>query len=169
MLKNALSFAQFEKRCRRKGESERSACCSRLTPQADLQQAGLETWTLSKEIEKKINSFEMWTFRRLGKISWTEKKTNKDVYTTLGIQPSLLKTIKTRKLKYFGHVRRHQTIQKVILEGMVDGKRARGSHAVHLSRDLGVLLHPDQGLVPGTRPRNAVIRYQWEGPPGTVD
>ena len=68
----------------------------------------------------------MWTFRRLGKISWKEKKTNQEVCDILDIRPTLLKVIKTRKLRYFGHLRRHQTITKDILEGSVEGKRGRG-------------------------------------------
>ena len=59
----------------------------------------------------------------MGKISWTEKKTNKEV---CAIQPTLLETIQSRKLKYFGHIKRHHTICKEILEGKIEGKRARG-------------------------------------------
>ena len=38
---------------------------------------GSETWTLNKELERKINAFEMWPIRRMGRISWKDKKTNK--------------------------------------------------------------------------------------------
>ena len=90
---------------------------------------GAETWTLNITTEKKIQSFEMWTFRRIGKISWKERKTNEEVCNILGIQPSLLNQIKTRKLKYFGHTTRHPSIQKEVVEGYVDGKRKRGRPA----------------------------------------
>ena len=87
---------------------------------------GSETWTLNKNLEKKIEAFEMWIFRRMGKISWTEKKTNKEVCKMLNVQPTLLKTIKSRKLQYFGHIKRHNNICKHIMEGNIEGKRARG-------------------------------------------
>lgn len=87
---------------------------------------GSETWTLTKSLEKKIEAFEMWIFRRLGKISWTEKKTNQEVCTMLNVKPTLLRTIKSRKLQYFGHIKRHDSICKNIMEGNVEGKRARG-------------------------------------------
>ena len=87
---------------------------------------GSETWTFNKNLEKMIEAFEMWIFRRMGKISWTEKKTNKEVCAMINIQPTLLKTIQSRKLKYFGHIKRHHTICKEILEGKIEGKRARG-------------------------------------------
>ena len=87
---------------------------------------GSETWTLNKNLEKKIEAFEMWVFRRMGKISWTEKKTNKEVCAMLRVQPTILRTIKCRKLQYFGHIKRHNNICKHIMEGNIEGKRARG-------------------------------------------
>ena len=87
---------------------------------------GSETWTLTKTLEKKIEALEMWCLRRMGRISWKELKSNKEVCAIMKTKPNLLNTIKSRKLKYFGHVKRHNTICKMILEGKVEGKRARG-------------------------------------------
>jgi hypothetical protein len=77
-------------------------------------------------MEDKINSFEMWVNRRIGHISWKEKKTNKAVLEKLGMKQELLKESKTRQLKHFGHIKRHDSPLKNILEGRVEGKRARG-------------------------------------------
>ena len=44
----------------------------------------------------------------------------------MSMRQELLNTVKSRKLKYFGHIKRHSTICKVILEGDVEGKRHRG-------------------------------------------
>jgi hypothetical protein len=45
----------------------------------------------------------------------------------LNIQENwLLKEIKTRKLKYFGHIKRHNGLEKIILEGVVPGRRGQG-------------------------------------------
>ena len=38
----------------------------------------------------------------------------------------LVLSIKKKKLAYYGHVRRHHSLQKLVLEGKVDGKRDRG-------------------------------------------
>ena len=38
----------------------------------------------------------------------------------------LVLSIKKKKLAYYGHVRRHHSLQKLVLEGKVDGKRGRG-------------------------------------------
>ncbi|GFS04903.1 endonuclease-reverse transcriptase [Elysia marginata] len=38
----------------------------------------------------------------------------------------LLRSIKKKKLSYFGHIKSHESLQKLILEGKVDGSRGRG-------------------------------------------
>ena len=86
-----------------------------------------ETWSLTPTLEKRLRAFEMWTYRRLCRKSWTEKKSNKEVLDKMKLKGTILMSIvRRRKAKYYGHVRRHQCIQKTIIEGKVDGKRGRG-------------------------------------------
>ena len=87
---------------------------------------GCETWTINKTIEKKLEAFEMWTFRRIGKIKWTEKMTNSEVCNVLKVKREVMNTIRKRKMIYFGHLIRHNNILKTITEGRVEGKRPRG-------------------------------------------
>ena len=87
---------------------------------------GAETWTLTKKEEDKIKAFEMWTLRRLGKISWKAKMRNADVLSMLNTEQKLLGEVKKRQLEYFGHTKRHNSIRKEILEGKLEGKRPRG-------------------------------------------
>ena len=87
---------------------------------------GSETWTLNKQLEDRIGAFEMWVYRRIGRTSWKEKKTNKEVLITLNMKKELLREIKIRQIKYFGHIKRHDTLLKTLLEGKIEGKRARG-------------------------------------------
>ena len=89
---------------------------------------GCETWTINKEMENKINAFEMWIFRKIANVKWSDRVTNEDVCLKLNMERSLLETIKRRKLSYFGHIKRHHSIKKEILEGKVKGKRGRGRH-----------------------------------------
>ena len=37
---------------------------------------GCETWTITTRNMEKLQSFEMWAYRKMMKISWREKKTN---------------------------------------------------------------------------------------------
>jgi hypothetical protein len=77
-------------------------------------------------MEDKINAFEMWVYRRIEHISWKERKTNKAVLEKLGMRQELLKEVKTRQLKYFKYITRHDSLLKTKLEGRVVGQRARG-------------------------------------------
>ncbi|GFS06311.1 endonuclease-reverse transcriptase [Elysia marginata] len=40
---------------------------------------GFEAWTITKEIQKKIEAAEMWFFRRMLKVPWIARKTNEEV------------------------------------------------------------------------------------------
>jgi hypothetical protein len=42
-----------------------------------------KTWTLKKTTEKKIKAIKMWIYRRIGRFSWTENKTNIEVLKQL--------------------------------------------------------------------------------------
>ena len=87
---------------------------------------GAETWTLTKATEKKLEAFEMWMYRRMLKISWTQHKTNEAVLDMMNTKKSIINTIKGRKLSYFGHLIRRDNVQRLILEGKMIDKRARG-------------------------------------------
>ena len=92
---------------------------------------GCEAWTISKTDEKNITSFEIL------RISWTERKTNASVLEQLGIKaPQLLNLIKKQKLSYFGHIKRHNTLEKLFLEGTCEGRRGRGRPRRRWTQDI---------------------------------
>ena len=87
---------------------------------------GSETWTLTKRTTKHLQAFEMWMLRRMLKIPWIGHKTNIEVLQLAKATSTLLSSIKKRKCKYFGHLTRENSIQRVILEGKIEGKRGKG-------------------------------------------
>ena len=90
---------------------------------------GSESWTMKSADKKRLDSFEMWCYRRILRISWTEKKTNEWVLKELGVKKTLRADITARKLSYFGHVTRHNCLQNTIIQGKIDGKRKKGKPA----------------------------------------
>lgn len=56
---------------------------------------GAETLTFGQEICNKVNYFEIWCLRRMGKASWKDRKTNEEVCKLLKTAPILLNKIKT--------------------------------------------------------------------------
>ena len=87
---------------------------------------GAEAWTLTKSMEDKIDAFEMWCLRKMGGISYKDRVTNDEVLKRMKTERSLLNTIKKRKLRYFGHVKRQNGLLKQTLEGRIEGRRPRG-------------------------------------------
>ena len=88
---------------------------------------GCETWTLTESIDKKITAFEMWIYRGISRTPWTDKVTNQHVLQKIKIKSTeLVQMIRTRKAKFYGHVRRHDSLQRVILEGKLKAKEAEG-------------------------------------------
>ena len=91
---------------------------------------GCECWTITSDIEKKIEAAEMWFIRRMLRISWTEKKTNVNVLREGNVQRSLLKTIRKRQMEFLGHVCRRRGLEFLSLTGKVEGKRDRGKQRI---------------------------------------
>lgn len=89
---------------------------------------GCEAWTLKKEEERYIQAFENKCVRKLLRISWTEMVSTEQVYKRARIKSELLGHIKSRKLRYFGHVMRQpeDSIESSVMTGLVEGVRGRG-------------------------------------------
>jgi len=58
---------------------------------------GAETWTLRAADQKYLGSFEMWCWRRVEKISWTDHVRNEEVLLTVNEQRNILHEIRKRK------------------------------------------------------------------------
>ena len=69
-----------------------------------------------------MEAFEMWTWQRMLKISWTEKVTNEEVLVCTNEARSILKMIWSRKHRWLGHVLRHDNLLHDTSEGKMMGK-----------------------------------------------
>ena len=89
-----------------------------------------ETWTLTADIQRRIQAIEMRCYRKLLGIHYTDHVTNQAVRNkitqAIGPHDSLIKIVKKRKLKWYGHVSRTTGLAKTILQGTVRGGRRRG-------------------------------------------
>jgi hypothetical protein len=65
---------------------------------------GAETWTLRKIDQKYLESFEMWCWRRMEVISWTDRVRNEEVLHRVKEERNILHTIKRRKKKDWSHL-----------------------------------------------------------------
>ena len=58
---------------------------------------GAETWTLRAADQKYLENFEMWCWRRIEKISWTDRVRNEEVLLRVKEGRNVLRTVKGRK------------------------------------------------------------------------
>ena len=100
---------------------------------------GSESWTIKKEEEKKVAALEMWIWRKVLGIRWTEMKTNEWVRNKIGIkeEEGLLAAIKKRKTaKYLHWKRRPNSIVLATIEGERPGKCRRGRRKTEWFDDI---------------------------------
>ena len=88
-----------------------------------------ENWTLTAEIERRIQALEMRCYRRLLNISYKDHVTNVEVRNriqkAIGVHDDLLTMVKKRKVRWYGHISRSSGMAKTILQGTVKGARKR--------------------------------------------
>ena len=60
------------------------------------------------------------------RVSYVEHVPNEEVLRRVCQDRGLLRQVKSRKLKYFGHTTRHESLQKDIMLGIMAGKLRQG-------------------------------------------
>ena len=101
---------------------------------------GAETWTLRATDQKHLKSFEMWCWRRMVKISWTDHVRNEEVLLTVNEQRNIVHEIIKRKANWIGHILRRNCLLKQVIEGKIKGQievtRRQGRRGKKLHVDL---------------------------------
>jgi hypothetical protein len=89
---------------------------------------GCETWTIKAAEEQKLRSFELWCYRRVLRVPWTDHRTDDWVLQQLGVQRMFWSHIKNVKLRYFGHLCRRPPdhFERTFMEQRPTGSRCRG-------------------------------------------
>ena len=74
-----------------------------------------DTWTLRAVDQKHLESFEIWCWRRMEKISWTDRVRNEEVLLRVNEHRNILHEIRKREANWIGHIlRRNCLLQQVI-------------------------------------------------------
>jgi hypothetical protein len=82
---------------------------------------GAETWTHEKGDEKYLESFEMWCWKRMEKISWTDRVRNEDVLLRVKEERNIILTVKRRQGNWIGHILRRNCLVKHVVKGKIEG------------------------------------------------
>ena len=67
---------------------------------------GCESWTIKKAKSQIIDAFELWCWRRLLRVPWTVRRSNKSILKEINPGCSLEGLMLKLKLQYFGHLMR---------------------------------------------------------------
>jgi len=101
---------------------------------------GAEIWTFRAVDQKQLENFEMWCWRRMEKISWTDRVRNEEVLLRVKEQRNILHEISKWKANWIGHIlRRNCLLQRVIegkIKGGIEGAGRRGIRRGKLLDDL---------------------------------
>ena len=88
---------------------------------------GCESWTVKKAEHRKIVAFELWYWKRLLRVPWTSRRSNRSILKEISPGCPLEGMMLKLKLQYFGHLmRRADPLEKTVMLGGIGGRRRRG-------------------------------------------
>ena len=78
-------------------------------------------------LDKRIDTFELWCWRGLLRVPWTERRSNQSILKEISPGCSLEGLILKLKLQYFGYLMwRIDSLEKTLMLGRIGGRRRRG-------------------------------------------
>ena len=88
---------------------------------------GCKSWTVKKADHRRVDAFELWCWRRLLRVPWTARRSNKSILKEISLACSLEGLMLKLKLQYFGHLmQRIDSFDKTLMLGKFEGRRRRG-------------------------------------------
>ena len=86
-----------------------------------------ESWTIKKAECQRIDAFELWYWRRLLRVPWTERRPNQSILREINHKYSLQGLMPKLKLQYLGHlIQRTDSLEKTLMLENIEGRRRRG-------------------------------------------
>ena len=80
---------------------------------------------------RRIDTFELWCWRRLLRVPWTTRRSNQSILKETSPGCSLEGLMLKLKLQYFGHLlRRVDSLEKTLMLGGIGGRRRRGQQRI---------------------------------------
>ena len=88
---------------------------------------GCESWTIKKAERQGIDGFELWCWRRLLRVPWTERRSKQSILKEIIPEYSLEGLMLKLKLQYFGHLmQRADSFEKTVMLAKIEGGRRKG-------------------------------------------
>ena len=88
---------------------------------------GCESWTVKKAERQRIDTFELWCWRRLLRVPWTARRSDQSILKEINPEYSLEGLMLKLKFQYFGHLmRKTDSFEKTLMLGKIEGGRRKG-------------------------------------------
>ena len=94
---------------------------------------GCESWTIKKAEHWRIDTFELWYWRKLLRVPWTARRSNQSILKEISPEYSLEGLMLKLKLQYFGHLMwSADSFEKSLTLGKIEGGKKRGWQRMRL-------------------------------------
>ena len=81
---------------------------------------GCDSWTIKKAERQIIDVFDLWCWRRLLRVPWTARRSNKSILKEISLEYSMEGLMVKLKLQYFGHLmQRTDSLEKTLMMGKI--------------------------------------------------
>ena len=85
---------------------------------------GCKSWTIKKAEHQRMDTFELWCWRRLLRVPWTARRSNQSILKKINPEYSLEELMLKLKLQYSGHLmRRTDSFENTLMMGKIEGRR----------------------------------------------
>ena len=86
-----------------------------------------KSWTVKKAECRRIDAFELWCWRRLLRVPWTARRSNKSILMKISPGCSVEGLMLKVKFQCFGHLMRTaDSLEKTLMLGGIGDRRRRG-------------------------------------------
>ena len=126
---------------------------------------GCESWTIEKAEHWRTVAFELWCWRRLLRVLWTERRSNQSILKEINPGYSLERLMLKWELQHSGHLMwRSDSLEKTLMLGKIEGRRRRGWQRIRRLDDITDSVDMSFSQTPGDFEGEGSLEYlsSWD-------